>query len=407
MRKAKSDQLALTDASASYLGYAYQGLYALLVLLDAGDDESVAVETRDDVLLSGNRETLHQLKHALKDPRPLTHRDEGWWKTMAIWAEHYRNTPGHYVFVTASPVALGDPLQELASTGSRLELRLSLAKEVARVEADRARATKRGASLPHQRRYRGIAAFRDLGPARQRDLLSRTTLHARAETIGDLPTMVGKRLQAAVLPEIRERVVERLIEWWDRRVLLALMGKRERFIPKAELQEQVAAIISQHRPYSLPDDYGPLEPPKEELDWKGTMVDQMRLVEAGDSRILRGLEAHWRATRQRERWLQEDISISGLLDEFDGRLARAWRDRHAPLKDDCKGRDDAHKVKCGRDLLDWSHLEAFKSVKPLRPEAPHDFLTQGTFQVLAQAKTVGWHPEYLELLRSLKRKRAS
>ena len=55
------------------VGYYYQGVYALLILLQAGDDAEVLLEEADDVVLEGTQKTLHQLKHSLgADPRPLS-----------------------------------------------------------------------------------------------------------------------------------------------------------------------------------------------------------------------------------------------------------------------------------------------------------------------------------------------
>jgi hypothetical protein len=403
-KKAEPTQLPLSDATESYLGYAYQGLFAMLVLMDAADDEAVSIETADDVALSGSLETLHQLKHSRTSTRALSIRDEGWWKTLRVWIEHYRVAPGRYVYVTTAPVLLGDPLEALSTDADRRALRAALVTEASKIEQARSTAQRRGARAPHQRKARGAAAFLTLGTAAQADFLSRITLHARFGTIADLPAKVAARLSSMVLPRVRPLVVERLIEWWDRRVLLGLIGTNDRMVQKAELQYHVATLVAQHRDVALPDDYGLIDPPETELEWVSMIVTQMRLVNAGRSRILRGLEAHWRAAKQRERWLNEDLSVRAQLNDFDVRLVRAWRDRHGPLRDDCVGRDDSFKIEKGRDLLDWSHTQAYIHLPPVRSGAPHDFLTQGTYQMLSQRRKVGWHPDYDSLLQASSKK---
>ncbi|MCC7002155.1 MAG: hypothetical protein IT357_08375, partial [Gemmatimonadaceae bacterium] len=84
------------DATDAFLGYAFQGMFALLVLMDALDDETVSVESHDDVVKSGLGETLFQLKHSRTGTRPLSIRDDRFWKTIAIWSNHYRKNPGRY-----------------------------------------------------------------------------------------------------------------------------------------------------------------------------------------------------------------------------------------------------------------------------------------------------------------------
>jgi hypothetical protein len=78
------------------------------------------------------------------------------------------------------------------------------------------------------------------------------------------------------------------------------------------------------------------------------------------------------------------------------------------MVEDCARVDEKTKKRHGRDLLDWSHLEAFRAIAPVRAQAPHDYLTQGTYQLLAHAGEVGWHPEFAALMRATrKRKKAS
>jgi hypothetical protein len=186
-----------------------------------------------------------------------------------------------------------------------------------------------------------------------------------------------------------------------------MLERLPRTIQKAELQQQVSSLIADHRSTALPNDFGSVDPPKEELLWQGRLVEQMNLVEAGEARIVRGLEAHWRATRQRARWLEDDISVGSQLAAYDQRLFRAWRDRHGPMKDDCANAPSDQKKSHGRRLLDWSHAEAHREIAPVRPDAPTDFLAQGTLQSLANDGKIGWHPDYVELSQRQRKRRAS
>jgi C-terminal domain 7 of the ABC-three component (ABC-3C) systems len=405
LANARAQQIGLRDATDAYLGYVYQSHYALLTLLSANDDESVAMETFDDFVLEGKIETLHQLKHSLRSARPLTITDERWWRTLAIWIPHYRMSPGRYVLVTCAPVLFGDPLEALTDARDRIGIRDALLTEVERVRGARTKAEARGKTPPHARRFESIIAFSKLAPARQLDILERISIHPRALSIAEIPERIAAMLAPVTLPEVRGRVVGRLIEWWDRQVLLALLNERTRSIHKAEVQEHLFSLIEQHGSRSLPDDFSDREPPPEELEWGGGLVDQMQFVGAGEARIIRGLTAHWRATRQRERWLSDDVSVRGELTDFDNRLRRTWRDLHGPMVDDTANATEMEKRKAGLHLLDWSHSKAFQEIRPLRPDAPHDFVTQGSYQLLASVGDVGWHPAFAKLLRVRRKER--
>ena len=404
----RTSQLPLHDATEAYLGYAYQADYALFVLLGASDGDAVSIESADDVVLSGAEQTLHQLKHSRgTTPRPVSVNDDRWWRSLAIWIPQYLEDPGNYILVSSAPLPLGDPLASLAGTGDRAPLVRALEDVVARVRRERDRAAARGASLPHQRRAAGVDAFAAMSRAKRRDFLDRVHFRANVGDITAIPTSVAHHLSNVVVLEARDQIARRLLEWWDRRVLDGILGRLPRTIPKSELQQQLSSLIASHRSNALPDDFGSVNPPEEELLWESRLVEQMNLVNAGEPRVVRGLHAHWRATRQRARWLEDDISVGVQLTAYDERLFRAWRDRHGPMKSDCANVSEEQKKLQGRQLLDWSHHDAHREVRPVRPEAPTDFLAQGTLQSLANDGKIGWHPDYAKVSRRQRRGRAS
>ena len=81
MGKVRSDHSAVDSA----VGYHHQGLFALVRLLDAADNSSVSIETDDDVVLHDGINSLHQIKHTQGSVRPLTLKNDGLWRTIAIW----------------------------------------------------------------------------------------------------------------------------------------------------------------------------------------------------------------------------------------------------------------------------------------------------------------------------------
>ena len=57
------------------------------------------------------------------------------------------------------------------------------------------------------------------------------------------------------------------------------------------------------------------------------------------------------------------------------------------------------KILKGCDLLDWSHFEAAQQSVNLGTAAVPAFVTQGTYQDMANDVLIGWHPEYKTRLR--------
>jgi hypothetical protein len=392
-------QRSSNDATDAYLGYAFQGLYALIVLLDAGDAEAVSVESQDDVVLAGAEPRLHQLKHSVNEPRPLALKSDAWWKTIAIWVDSFRSTPSRYCLITVARILEHDPLEALTIPGSHREaLRDAMVTEAQRVTAKREAARSKNSTLPFQDRAAGCATFLGLSASEQIALLNRVTIQPRSFNIADVPAEVARRLQNAVATGFRALVTERLIEWWDRRVAFALLKQRSREITKHELLVHLQELISQHRATSMTDDFSMRKPDPADLAAETMLERQILLVNGGRSRIDRAQLARWRAREQRKKWMGEDVSLATVLQDYDDRLREAWSDRHGPMCDDCKGQSDEVQCTLGRQLLDWTHEKAHQQLPPPRPDWQQPFYMQGTYQQLADELKVGWHPHFRDRL---------
>lgn len=419
------------DATDSYLGFLFQGLFALLLLWDAEDGDAVSIEGDDDVVLEGEEVRLNQLKHSLGTPPDLRVTNVGFWKAVGNWVEHlvaerpdppsppqsesssvpsrragttsdHLRTGKKCVFVTVANVAADDPLVGIVE-GEACDVNAvvaALTVEAERVGAEREAAAAAGTRIPHAERGAACAAFLRLTEAERRILVERMTILPRHFRITDVSEIVADRLSSTVVAKHRPAVAERVIEWWDRQVALALMKRRSRRIFKVELTTAVHNIISEHRDTTLPDNFSFRRPSQEEIaaDRGGNIERQIELVRGGVRRADRAIIARWQARGQRGLWMARDVSLFSELTEFDDRLKEAWVNRHGPMCDDCEGLDEDGTVLEGRKLLDWAHHEAPREVPPPRPLWDRPFYAQGMLQQFADELTVGWHPEFAERL---------
>lgn len=426
------------DATDSYLGFVFQGLYALILLLDAGDGDTVSVETQDDVALEGRELVLSQLKHSLGTPPDLRITNVGFWKTVRFWAEwliadrerrplHSPGTaaqipsdsvtpssspsaepprPGtRFCFITVAAVGNDDALAKAVEgrargAGDIASLVEALATEAQRVDDERAEARAAHEPLPHAERAAGCTAFLGLSPDERTRFVERLTILPGHFRITDIQAQVVARLRGRVRVATQERIAERLIEWWDRQVALALMGRRSRGITKEELSGAVHDIIAEHGTRTLPDDFSWRRPADEDLAAeRGNNIErQIALVRGGEHRVDRALLARWRARAQRERWTGSDVSLAPILQKFDDQLKEAWAEKFGPMCDDCVGLGDHEVCRHGRDLVDWAHDDAPRQVPPPRVEWSQPFYAQGMLQQFADQLEVGWHPEFRQRL---------
>jgi hypothetical protein len=201
-------------ASDSAIGYYYQGMYALLVLLDAGDDARVAVETADDVTIEDTTTQLHQLKHSLSPGTPLTIKAVGLWKTIKVWCDHGTKSGVQFFLATCAAVNDDNALRELTKCDSpRSDALVALFDDEAmRVREERAKPVAKGECKPYATRSPGCEAWLALSPQQRRSFLDCIRLVPSIPDAKDIPNAVSQKLKTCVLAEVRQRLVERLLE---------------------------------------------------------------------------------------------------------------------------------------------------------------------------------------------------
>ncbi len=390
------------QADDSYLGYVFQGLFALIILLDSDDDESVSIETEDDVVLDGNSKTNIQLKHSLNPSRKLTVSNIGLWNTLGIWIAETDILSTKYLFVTCSDIASESTLKKLTiDKCDRSDVVLDLTKEAKRVIDEIENATKLKEALPHQKRSSACKAFINLSESDRQQLINKISIRETNFNIKQIEKEVEIRLRNVVAPDVSQQVAIRLTQWWEYRIRQSLTKILPRKIPKLELQQKIQSLLAEHSETNLPDDYSIQEPDSLAGEMGGLMERQILLVQGGSSRLNRAALARWRARNQRQRWMNSDIGLAAVLNLYDQRLQQSWEDRHGPMQDDCCEQPDEHKCKVGRSLLDWADMKAWQEIPPPRRDWCQVFYTCGMYHQLSDELKVGWHPDFLQLLANI------
>ncbi|WP_368298402.1 ABC-three component system protein [Cytobacillus firmus] len=393
------------SADASLLGYYFQGMYALVKLLDANDYDRISIETVDDVYLDGNVKTLYQLKHSLDSNGKLNEKNDGLWKTIRIWAKMLEkdevDETTFFIFVTPLRIDESCSLIDLSKNNSnRGKVVDDLLIEAERVAVKRELARSEKKDIPYKKRWPGCEAYLSLSPEQRIDLVNKITIHPNNFNIKDIHNEVNVRIKNTVPLGIRSKLVERLIEWWDRRVVLGLLNEASRDISKNELIQYIVILVNELSDENLTDDYGDRGEEAEILgELGGNMEAQIDLVNGGIARKKRAAIARWQARNQRERWLDEDL-INGIeLIRLDKRLINVWDDYFQTMKFDLDGEEEKVLSDNGRSLLDWSHRKAYQEVTPVREGWRQPYLVQGSYQQLAEDLKVGWHPHFNERLK--------
>lgn len=392
------------SADASALGFLYQAQYALLRLWNETSFEAVIyLETLDDVVLEANGQTiLEQLKHSLSTkPDAITVASVNVWKTLKAWIDvlpdlDLPKTSLH--LVTVADISPTSPLKVLLDEAeNRDKLLIALQEEAQRVIQEREDAEAKGIKpLPHAKRAPGCEAFLKLTGDLQAEILSRVRLKPGQQNIRHIEEELAKRL-TAVLAKDQFRVAALMVEWWNRQIIHAHCGKRDKAIHRFELVKRHMEIVADIEHDNLADHFAGELPP--DTYRSHPMVEkQISLVGGTETWLQRAVTNEWRARESRSRWSTENPTWQERISKYDDRLAEEWSYKHADMCEECGGQSNEVKSTKGRELLKWSFYEAPDKIEYLATSVTAPSYVRGTYHVLSIDGRVGWHPDYLALL---------
>lgn len=398
------------SASASYLGFDFQPLHALHILLESkGDDSFVRVEAEDDVVLGLEGEVEHrQLKLIQKN---LSHKSDDFWRTLKVWLDFLdKKTAGvpYFVLIITSVVVEDDPISVLRNrknfsvdSEEISSLLLVLNKEAKRVCDSRnnfslgAKEKDEESSSPYSKRFKACEAFLKASDEVKKFLLSRSSIIESATHISELQVEIEKTLNI-VAPRIRSRLSERLVGWWGVVVRKSLLQQRDRTIYRYEVLECVTDMLKELSQDGLIDDMLRLTPPSA-IPVNVVNKRQHDLIDAPESILRRSAVTEWLAREQRSNWVKDNPSNHGIISDFDASLTQEWRWFFEEVCSGCPLDESKCKI-TGRQILDWSFGQAPSVVAPIREGWRNPNLVRGSYQILASQLKVGWHPSYREKL---------
>lgn len=381
------------SAAESMVGYLYQCRYGLLRGLQESKKRpslTISIEKFDDVAfdIAGDPVELIQAKHRCT-PGDVSDFSVDTWKTLRIWMDRVVTDPNgtadtRFVLLTTATAAADSALSALrASTDDRDE------------EASIQRLLSAANSSTNKDTTAARQQFLNLTDAQRHLLVTAIWVFDRAPNIIDVRDDIEDFLHFAAPPEHLTSLVSYLEGWWFNRTILALQGSAPDHIPLASIESKVFELSEGFKPDGLPLDENidamPAAgvPPAQDR----VFVRQMKLVDASQPSVHAAVRDYYRAFTQRSRWAREKLLLDGDANRYDGSLIDAWTYEFAALCEDVINSDDQTRRLKGRELLRWAHRFA-------RPLKGRDelWLSSGSFQILADIKKVGWHPEYQALL---------
>ena len=384
------------SAAGSALGYLAQVEYALLDALRRMDTDvelRLSIETVDDITfdVEGQPRELWQTKHHVDRRGSLGDASVDIWKTLHNWIE--TSSVGMACFLLTTAVAPTDSAASLLGpTRSQNDL------FAARTKLD---AIARAAGNQSSATY--YAKYLELTEDQRLELLSRVTILDGAVDATGLTDALVASVRKATVASRRIPLVERLRGWWHDRALSHLTmvaDHKSDWIDLVEIEERLLSIAQSLRDDNLPLDYSDEpEPTQSEVDEDDRVfVEQLQLILLHHERIRQAVYDHNRAFLQRSRWQREQLLAIGELDIYDRRLLEEWKRVFTPLEepsDEAEISDD-DKRREARQL--YGRLQD-RALPEIRSEIRSGYVPLGSLHILADRLQIGWHPDWVELLK--------
>lgn len=386
------------SAAGSALGYLAQVEYGLLLTLKRMDESvslRISLETADDIVFEdadgADARELWQSKHHLARRGSLGDASPDIWKSLHNWTESSGDDCAFVLFSTV--VAPADSAASLLAAG-RTPQDVREAQE--RLEAVAVAAGNDKHAAFYQR-------FLSMTPDARFDLLSRVTILDEATRAVDLSSELATAVRKTVPQNRRTALVDRLRGWWHGRViehLACVAAGAEAWIEMVEVENQLHRIAQSLRDENLPLDFGDLpEPTQDEVDADDRIfVEQLRLIMLHHERVRMAIYDHNRAFLQRSRWQREDLLNPNELEAYDRLLIEEWKRVFLPLEE---GADDADldQAALQRAGIDTYVALGQRHLPEVRPEVRSGYIPIGSLHMLADRLEVGWHRDWLDLLR--------
>jgi hypothetical protein len=119
-------------------------------------------------------------------------------------------------------------------------------------------------------------------------------------------------------------------------------------------------------------------------------------VGTGDNRIQFAKRDYYRAFTQRSKWARLNLLFDGEMSRFEKTLVEEWQPKFHKMCDDlCKEIDAKAVQRAGQELYHWVETQARFPFRTVTAR----FISVGSYHMLANEVRVGWHRDYVSLLR--------
>ncbi len=223
-------------------------------------------------------------------------------------------------------------------------------------------------------------------------------------SITDLNAELRKEIYGYAETKFLDPFMQRLEGWWFRRSIKNMAKSDPNPILSEEPYAETTRLREQFKQDCLPIDHEIMDATMDATihasGYQDTIfVQQLRMIEIGNPRVVFAIRNYFRAFEQRSRWIREDLLLVGELGRYEDRLVEEWDLRFQQMRDEL-GDETAEEAKKreAQTLYKWIETGMHHSIRPGVTELS---IARGTYHMLADDQRVGWHPEFVQRLKNL------
>lgn len=388
----------ITDFSAKEpsLGYFYQIKYALLILLTKGkelDNPKIRIENLDDIEIEDiNSLNLLQTKLHIKSKGNLTDASVDFWKTIRIWSEYITNglvDVDNTIFNLITTEKVSDS-SVLTKFKTNIYLDTEIDKIINKLDII-------SSNPGNKTNLKGYKAFQNLSIINKKRLVRNIRILDSSIEITDIGDKIKRELIYSTYPVHLDAFLEILEGWWFKKSIDNLAGKIDS-IDFNELQLKIANISDTFQADNLPNHFPEqLEITDNDVDIlkEKNFLKQLELIKIKNNSktVKRAISDFRRAFEQRSKWLRLQLLNPDEEEDYDKRLKDYWQNIFDIMCDEAEEKTTEELKTLGKNFYINQFASSCPEIK-IREKFNEDFLTRGSYQILADSKKIGWHPNF-------------
>lgn len=390
--------MATHQATEQMLGYLYQVRYALNLLLN-NDNENhlISIERFDDVAFSedDSPKLMIQLKHHVRQHGNLSDASTDIWRTLKVWIDAIEENQGLLTDTNFLIITTANAPEDSAASLLRIKERdenLAYTKFISVANTSENKA--------HSSYY---SAFIKLGEDKAKKLLRKVRIIDGASNILETSNDLLRIIRYCCMPKFQEQICERIEGWWYRKAIDALGSDTPIYFSQQQIRSVIVSISQEYADDNLPIDVLDYSAPSPEdlSPCDRIFYEQLKLICISNRHISTAIRDYYRAFKQRANWVRNDLLFVNELEKYEQRLVDEWEHHFASMEDKLNipgtNTSEQDKVKHGQALL--TDIESLDI--RIRPKVQDAFVMRGSFHMLANQLSVGWHIDFQERLKHL------